>query len=225
MLTRDELARYDRQIMLYGFGEEGQEKLKKSKVFIGGAGGLGSPVAMYLTAAGIGQIKIADNDRVDLSNLNRQILHWEEDIGKKKVDSARNKLLKLNPSLKLEISDDTISEDNVLQMVEGADVGILIESETVPYFPEVKKLAETGMIPGGLHRNQDFRKHMVDIEKSVPKFLQDILYDPQTSGGLLIAVPDKKAPVLLEKLHEAGVSEAVIIGEVVAENRGRIRVR
>ena len=111
------------------------------------------------------------------------------------------------------------------EMIEGSEVGMVIDSAAVPYFPATKKLAETGMIPGGLHRNRDFRKHMVDIDKNVPQFLQDILFDPQTSGGLLIAVPEKKAAILLEKLHEKGVIEAVIIGEVAAENKGRIRVK
>ena len=98
MLTLNELARYDRQIMLYGFGEEGQEKLKKAKVFIAGAGGLGSPVSIYLTVAGVGNIKIVDYDAVELSNLNRQILHWQENINDKKVESAQTKLKKLNPA-------------------------------------------------------------------------------------------------------------------------------
>ena len=89
MLTQGELKKYDRQIMIKGLGEKGQEKLKKAKVFIAGAGGLGSPISIYLAVAGVGHIKIADHDRVELSNLNRQILHWEEDIGKKKTDSAR----------------------------------------------------------------------------------------------------------------------------------------
>jgi len=111
------------------------------------------------------------------------------------------------------------------EMIEGGDVGMVIDSSKIPFFPEAKKLAETGMIPGGLHRNRDFRKHMVDIEKSVPQSLQDILFDPQTSGGLLISVPKEKAQKLLEKLHEKGVDEAVIIGNVVAENKGRIQVK
>ena len=81
MLTEDERERYDRQIMIRGFGEEGQEKLKQAKVIIAGGGGLGSPLAVYLTAAGVGTIRIVDHDRVELSNLNRQILHWDKDIG------------------------------------------------------------------------------------------------------------------------------------------------
>ena len=113
---------------------------------------------------------------------------------------------------------------HVSEMIEGTDVGMVIDSAAVPFFPEAKELAGMGMIPGGLHRNRDFRKGMVDIAKSVPQYLEDILFDPQTSGGLLIAVPERKAPELLERLHQEGVSEAAIIGEVAAEPRGRIRV-
>jgi selenide,water dikinase len=110
------------------------------------------------------------------------------------------------------------------EMIEGTDVGMVIDSAAVPFFPEAKELAEMGMIPGGLHRNREFRQDMVDIDENVPQYLQDILFDPQTSGGLLIAVPHEKAWILLEKLHGAGVAGAAIIGEVAAENRGRIRV-
>jgi selenide,water dikinase len=110
------------------------------------------------------------------------------------------------------------------EMIEGADVGMVINAESIPIFEETRELAEMGMIPAGLHRNRDFRKDMVEIDSKVPQYLQDILFDPQTSGGLLIAVPEKKAPELLERLHEEGVKDAAIIGEVVGENKGRIRV-
>jgi len=79
MLTERELERFNRQIMI--FGKEGQEKIKGAKIFIAGAGGLGSPISIYLAAAGVGRIRIVDNDVVELSNLNRQILHWEKDVG------------------------------------------------------------------------------------------------------------------------------------------------
>ena len=95
MLTIDELERYDRQIMIADIGKEGQEKLKRARVFIAGAGGLGSSAAIYLTAAGVGMIRVVDHDRVELTNLNRQILHWEKDIGKSKVESATEKLKRL----------------------------------------------------------------------------------------------------------------------------------
>jgi len=121
MFTKGELKRYDRQIMIEDIGRKGQERLKNARVFIAGAGGLGSPIAIYLAAAGVGSIKIADHDRVELSNLNRQILHWEVDIGKRKIDSARDKLNKLNTSIKLEIIHETINEENVSQMLDGVD--------------------------------------------------------------------------------------------------------
>jgi selenide,water dikinase len=111
------------------------------------------------------------------------------------------------------------------EMIAGANVGLAIDAAAVPYFTEAKELAEMGMIPGGLHRNRDFRQDMVEIAQSVPRFLADILFDPQTSGGLLISVPKQKAPGLLKKMHQADISEATIIGEVVAKPKGRIAVR
>jgi molybdopterin/thiamine biosynthesis adenylyltransferase len=121
MLTGDELERYDRQMMLDGFGEEGQEKLKRTRVFIAGAGGLGSPSSIYLAAAGVGTIRIADHDTVELSNLNRQVLHWDENIGRRKTDSAEAKLRKLNPGVRIEAIAETITEDNVSQLVADSD--------------------------------------------------------------------------------------------------------
>jgi len=111
------------------------------------------------------------------------------------------------------------------EMIQGTDIGMAIDSAAVPFFPGAKGLAETGMLPGGLHRNRDFRKNMVDIAGSVPQFLADILFDPQTSGGLLISVEESKAPGLLDRMHQSGISEAAVIGEVVAEPKGRIVVR
>ena len=122
MLTRDELERYDRQIMIDAFGEEGQEKLKRAKVIIAGAGGLGSSASMYLTAAGVGTIRVIDHDRVELSNLNRQVLHWDGDIGQRKADSAVQKLHKLNQGVKIEAMEETITEANVSQLVAGFDL-------------------------------------------------------------------------------------------------------
>ncbi len=122
MLTKKELERYDRQIMIPSFGLEGQAKLKKAKVFIAGAGGLGSPVAIYLAAAGIGTLRIADHDTVELSNLNRQVLHWDKDIGGEKVASAAAKLKKLNPGIRIETIGDTITEANAARLVGDADL-------------------------------------------------------------------------------------------------------
>jgi molybdopterin-synthase adenylyltransferase len=112
--------KYIRQIML--FGEEGQEKLKNAKIFVAGAGGLGSPVSTYLAVAGIGKIIIADFDSVDLSNLNRQFLHHEKDIGRAKIESAEEKLLSLNPEIKVEIIREKITDENAGSLVPSCDL-------------------------------------------------------------------------------------------------------
>jgi len=122
MLTPSEQERYDRQIMIAEIGQEGQERLKRSRAVIAGAGGLGSPISIYLAAAGIGMIRMIDHDQVALSNLNRQILHWEEDLGRKKVESATTKLRKLNSAVQIEAIAETITEGNVSRLVEGCHV-------------------------------------------------------------------------------------------------------
>jgi adenylyltransferase/sulfurtransferase len=108
--------------MIPGFGEAGQEKLKQAKVVIAGSGGLGSPAAIYLAAAGVGTLRIIDHDKVELSNLNRQILHWDKDIGRSKVKSAWEKLSQLNGGIHIETIAVTINEKNVDTMVAGFDV-------------------------------------------------------------------------------------------------------
>lgn len=110
------------------------------------------------------------------------------------------------------------------EMVDGTDVGMIIHAAATPFFPEAKELAEKGFIPGGLQRNRDFRINMVEINKDVPAYLADIFFDPQTSGGLLISLPEPAAGLLLERLHAAGIAEAAIIGEVVAGPKGKITV-
>ncbi len=110
------------------------------------------------------------------------------------------------------------------EMLEDTDNGLVIESSAIPFFPEAKTLAERGVLPGGLHRNRDFRKKMVQFGRDVPEYLADILFDPQTSGGLLMAVSETKATRLLKSLHDAGVPDATIVGEVVSEPKGKIIV-
>src|SRR3982074_1074847 len=101
-LTNDEVKRYSRHLIMPEVGVEGQRKLKASKVLCIGAGGLGSPVAMYLAAAGVGTLGIVDFDTVDFSNLQRQILHSTPDVGRPKLDSAKDKLHALNPEIDIE---------------------------------------------------------------------------------------------------------------------------
>lgn len=129
MLSERERERYNRQMLL--FGDEGQERLKKAHIFIAGAGGLGSPVAIYLAVAGIGTLTVVDRDTVDLSNLNRQILHYDCDIGRKKTESAEEKLRLINPDITVRVVDTTIEEKNAGDLVGGAD-GIVDAMDNYP---------------------------------------------------------------------------------------------
>ena len=108
-LSLDEIRRYQRHFTLPEVGEDGQKRLKKSSVLIAGAGGLGSPAAMYLAAAGVGRLGIVDFDSVDESNLQRQILHGQSDIGKHKLASAEKTLKEINPFIELELYRDRIT--------------------------------------------------------------------------------------------------------------------
>lgn len=119
MLREEEKQRYDRQIRIQGFGEEGQKKLKEASVLVAGIGGLGTVISMYLGVAGVGRLRIVDGEVVELSNLNRQILHWTEDIGKEKARSAEEKLQKVNPHIQIEATTEIITQDNVLKLTEG----------------------------------------------------------------------------------------------------------
>jgi len=121
-LTDYDRKRYDRQMLIRGFGENGQRKLKGSTAFVAGCGGLGSPIAEYLAVAGIGRLVIADVDVVDLSNLNRQILHWDSNIGENKVKSAYEKLVQINPSIKIEPFNGRIDENNVLELTKSSNI-------------------------------------------------------------------------------------------------------
>jgi molybdopterin/thiamine biosynthesis adenylyltransferase len=143
-LDEYDLARYGRQIML--FGEEGQRRLKATRLFVGGAGGLGSPVCMYLAVAGIGQLRIVDFDKAELSNLNRQVLHWDEDIGRLKAESAQEKLRRINPSIEIEALSERIDESNVESLVGEAD-GIVDCMDNFPTRYLLNKAAIRRRIP------------------------------------------------------------------------------
>jgi adenylyltransferase/sulfurtransferase len=121
-LTRDELQRYARQIVLPELGEEGQRRLRAARVLLVGAGGLGSPVALYLAAAGIGTLGIVEPDRVDASNLQRQVLHGTGALGRKKLESATARLRDLNPGVEVVPHDAWFSAENALSLVQAYDV-------------------------------------------------------------------------------------------------------
>ena len=120
-LTNEQLERYSRHIILKEIGAKGQKKLLDARVLIIGAGGLGAPAAMYLAAAGVGTLGIADADVVDLSNLQRQIIHTTPDIGKAKVDSARETMLAINPDITVVTWPNRVDSSNILDLIKNYD--------------------------------------------------------------------------------------------------------
>lgn len=114
---------------------------------------------------------------------------------------------------------------HAFEMIQGTGRGIIIYASQVPLFQEAVSFAEMGLVPGGAYRNRDFRIHQVDIDPDVSRYLSDIFFDPQTSGGLLVAVPEEKANKMVERLKEKGIDEATIIGEIIDEPKERIIVR
>lgn len=193
MLTKRERARYDRQIMIPEIGEKGQERLKQAKVLIAGAGGLGSPIAFYLSAAGIGKIRLVDYDVVDLSNLNRQILHWDGDIGRGKVDSAFEKLSRLNPTINIEAVKEKISEDNIYDIVQGYDL-IVDAMDNLPARYLLNRIAVERKIPFFYGAVRGFEGRVMTIIPGQTACLMCMYRGP---------VPEEKSPVI-------GVAPAVI---------------
>jgi len=116
-LSRDEILRYSRHLLIPEVGLEGQRKLKNSSALVIGTGGLGSPVALYLAAAGIGRIGLVDYDVVDSSNLQRQVIHGTSTVGKLKVESAKAKLLDLNPDIQVDVYNEPYTSENALRIL------------------------------------------------------------------------------------------------------------
>jgi adenylyltransferase/sulfurtransferase len=148
-------------------GSEGQEKLLRSRVLVVGAGGLGSPVAYYLAAAGVGRLGLVDADVVDLSNLQRQILHRTGDVGRPKVESARDKLVALNPDVQVEVFLERLSAASAVSLIEGYDIVVdctdnfatrfllnetclrcIFPREPDPHVPGCAELGVLGAVPG-----------------------------------------------------------------------------
>ncbi|CAN5264063.1 adenylyltransferase/sulfurtransferase MoeZ [soil metagenome] len=123
-LSNEEIRRYSRHLILPNVGMAGQGRLKAAKVLVVGTGGLGSPVAMYLAAAGVGEIGLVDYDTVDESNLHRQVIHGTKDIGKRKTESARETILDINPTVTVNIHETLLRSDNALEIIEPYDVVI-----------------------------------------------------------------------------------------------------
>ncbi|MDM8564496.1 molybdopterin-synthase adenylyltransferase MoeB [Candidatus Halobeggiatoa sp. HSG11] len=161
-----QLLRYSRQIMLPQIGIEGQERLGNSKILIIGLGGLGSPVAMYLAAAGVGQLQLCDFDRVDLSNLQRQIIHNNDDIGKPKVESARESLLMLNPLVEVITINKRLENESLITQVKQVDAVIDCSDNLITRFAinSACVATQTPLISGATIR----------MEGQITVFLNDI---------------------------------------------------
>lgn len=111
---------------------------------------------------------------------------------------------------------------HLAEMVDGSAFGLQLHAQHIPFIPESAEYARMGLVPGGAYKNKEFRQHMIDFSASVDQSLRDILFDPQTSGGLLISVAKASAAGLVAELHRSGIREAALIGEVVAAPRGKI---
>ncbi len=110
------------------------------------------------------------------------------------------------------------------EMIEGGNVGLRINSAAVPVFEGVRQLVETGFVPGGLYRNKDFRIKQVEKEQTCPDWVFDVLFDPQTAGGLLFSLPGKQAHAFVKKMHDSRITNAAVVGEVVVQHPGKIFV-
>lgn len=129
--TEEQIQRYSRQIILPEVGGKGQKKISGAKVFLIGAGGLGSPAALYLAAAGVGRIGIIDADHVDLSNLQRQVLHSTATLNRAKVESARETLSRINPDIRIDAFNEKLTSENIMGLINDYDI-ILDGSDNFP---------------------------------------------------------------------------------------------
>jgi len=152
--TNDQIERYSRHILLSEIGGEGQGKLAQAKVLVIGAGGLGSPCAFYLVAAGVGTLGIVDFDKVELNNLQRQILHVTKDVGIPKVESAKKRLLELNPEVNVVTISEKLTSKNTLDLVRQYDV-LVDGSDNFPtryLMNDAAVLTNKPLVHGGIFR-------------------------------------------------------------------------
>ncbi|GHU99709.1 adenylyltransferase [Bacteroidia bacterium] len=143
-LTDQQIERYSRHILLQDVGVEGQEKIAAGRVLVIGAGGLGAPALLYLAAAGVGTLGVIDGDVVDLSNLQRQVIHFTDDVGRAKVESARAKIAQINPDVKVITHQAFFTEDNALEIIKDYDFIV----DGTDNFP-VKFLINDACVMGG----------------------------------------------------------------------------
>jgi molybdopterin/thiamine biosynthesis adenylyltransferase/rhodanese-related sulfurtransferase len=203
-LSPEQRDRYGRHILLPEVGEEGQQKLLGAKVLLLGAGGLGSPAALYLAAAGVGTIGIVDMDVVDASNLQRQILHNLERIGDRKVDSAKKTLTALNPDVDVVTYDVRLGADNILDIIDGYDVIV----DGTDNFPTRYLLNDASLL-----------KHIPVVHGSIFRFEGQVtVFDPYNGPCYRCLLPEPPPPELAPSCSEAGVLGVLpgIVGSIQA---------
>jgi sulfur-carrier protein adenylyltransferase/sulfurtransferase len=203
-LTPDQRNRYQRHLLLPEVGEKGQLKLLESKVLMLGAGGLGSPSALYLAAAGVGNIGIIDMDVVDESNLQRQVLHNMDRIGERKVDSAKKTLNNLNPDLNVATYDVRLGADNILDVIEGYDVIV----DGTDNFPTRYLVNDASLL-----------KKIPVVHGSIFRFEGQVtVFDPYNGPCYRCMIPEPPPAELAPSCAEAGVLGVLpgIVGSIQA---------
>ena len=204
VLTSDQRNRYQRHLLLPEIGEKGQQKLLESKVLMLGAGGLGSPSAMYLAAAGVGTIGIVDMDVVDASNLQRQILHNLDRVGMRKVDSAKVALTAMNPDVKVNTYDTRISADNIVDLFSGYDLVV----DGTDNFPTRYLVNDASLVT-----------NVPVVHGSIFRFEGQVtVFNPHVGPCYRCIVPEPPPPELAPSCAEAGVLGVLcgIIGSLEA---------
>ena len=203
-MTPEQRNRYHRHLLLPEVGEEGQIKLLEAKVLMLGAGGLGSPAALYLAAAGVGTLGIVDMDVVDASNLQRQILHNIERVGDRKVDSAKKTLTALNPDVNVVTYDVRFGADNILDIIDGYDVVV----DGTDNFPTRYLLNDASLL-----------KRVPVVHGSIFRFEGQVtVFDPYNGPCYRCLLPEPPPPELAPSCAEAGVLGVLpgIIGSIQA---------
>ena len=204
VMDAEQRNRYQRHILLPEIGEAGQQKLLESKVLLLGAGGLGSPAALYLAAAGVGTLGIVDMDEVDTSNLQRQILHNIDRVGDRKVDSAKKTLTQLNPDVDVVTYDVRLGADNVLDIIDGYDVVV----DGTDNFPTRYLLNDASLV-----------KRIPVVHGSIFRFEGQVtVFDPYNGPCYRCLLPEPPPPELAPSCAEAGVLGVLpgIVGSIQA---------
>ena len=203
-LTKDQRNRYHRHLLLPEVAEGGQQKLLDSKVLLLGAGGLGSPAALYLAAAGVGTIGIIDMDVVDVSNLQRQILHNMERVGERKVDSAKKTLTALNPDVNVATYDVRLGADNILEIIDGYDLIV----DGTDNFPTRYLVNDASLL-----------KRIPVVHGSIFRFEGQVtVFDPYNGPCYRCLIPEPPPAELAPSCAEAGVLGVLpgIVGSIQA---------